>query len=90
MKAKFETQCGEDPSQSNSSALKCYNRARIVCPHEGKVFHELGVSCHLEEDYLSAVYFFTRALSCANPRITSKENLIYLFQEIRQKDIEVT
>ena len=90
MKARFETQCGEDPSQSHANALKCYNRARIICPHEGKIFHELGVSCHHEEDYLAAVYFFARAMSCANPRISSKENLINLFQEIRLKDIEVT
>ena len=45
MKAKFEQQCGEDGIQSSSQALEFYNRAKTICPHEGKVFHQLGASC---------------------------------------------
>jgi hypothetical protein len=42
-----------------------------------------------EEDYLSATFFLMRALSCAHPNQGSKETLVNLFLETRQKDIDM-
>lgn len=67
-----------------------YNRAKTIYPHEGKTYHLLSQLASKEKDYLSAVYYCMRALSCSYPSTSSetRENLINLFQEIRMKDIE--
>ena len=67
-----------------------YNRAKTVFPHEGKTYHLLSQISGKEQDYLSAVYYSMRALSCSFPSSSAetRENLINLFQTVRMKDIE--
>ena len=68
--------------------MEFYNRAKTICPHEGRIFYQLGSACEQEEDYLAATYFLMRALSCANPHNQSRNALITLLQEARMRDCE--
>jgi hypothetical protein len=65
-----------------------YDRAKTVFPHEGKIFHQLGLISAQEKDFLNSVNLLMRALSCSFPNLSSKENLIDLFQQIRLIDME--
>jgi hypothetical protein len=59
-----------------------------VFPFEGKVYNSLAVISVKEQDYLSSIYYFMRALSCHIPFETAKEILIDHFEEIRVKYME--
>jgi len=39
IKARFDIHCSNSDVESQQTALTFYNRARVICPHEGKVFH---------------------------------------------------
>jgi len=71
-----------------AQALTFYDRAKTVFPHEGKIFHQLGLISAQDKDFLNAVNLFMRALSCSFPNQATKENLINLLQQIRMMDIE--
>jgi hypothetical protein len=40
------------------AAQTFYDRAKTVFPHEGKVFHQLGLMSSKEKDYLTAVHLY--------------------------------
>ena len=76
-----------------SSALyakswKAYADAALVFPEGGNAWNQLAVLSFLQEDVLSATYYYLRALFAPRPFEVAKGNLLTLFSSGRGMDHE--
>jgi protein SMG7 len=56
-------------------ALQCYERARLLMPHDGNPFHQLAIIAFYQKNSFVSLFHYYRALCVRQPYDTASENL---------------
>jgi hypothetical protein len=83
--ARYRELHSEATRKDWTEAEKCYHRAIDTMPTSGNPHNQLAVLATYTEAECVAVYRYCRAVLCASPFPTAKENLALLFEKNRQK-----
>lgn len=66
-------------------AAKAYAAASILCPSQGRGHNQLAVLSQKQNDELSAVYSFVRAMACTEPFQPARDNLLSVLDRNRSQ-----